>query len=237
MKKLSNEELGELQKALRQLWSYASRMREQRMRKGSLDLDMPEITIRIDRKGAAEHIEKSMNDESHQLIEEFMLKANEVVAQNLREAQLPCLYRVHDKPDPEKLQELHDYLQTFNIEAGDLTNRKALVALLHQVKKHPQGHLLKSLYCGGSSRLGTVQTPQDTMASISATTRTSPPQYGATPTSPYIAYSIAFSRSGTWTLHLQQSLLSTPMRNCLPLESICALPSATASTLNEKRSK
>ena len=143
LKKLSDRELGDLQGILRQLWSYASQMRKQRMRKGSLDLDIPEIKIRVDRKGAAERIEKSINDESHQLIEEFMLTANEVVARHMMKAQLPCLYRVHEKPDPEKLQELHDYLQTFGIEAGDLTHHKSMVSLLAQIKTHPQGHLLK----------------------------------------------------------------------------------------------
>ena len=56
-----------------------------------------------DAEGYADRLEKIVNDESHQLIEEFMLAANESVARLTRTHRLPSLYRVHDEPDPEKL--------------------------------------------------------------------------------------------------------------------------------------
>lgn len=136
-------ELAELQGFVRQLWRFAARMRTQRMKKGSLDLDMPEVKIFVDPSGAAECIEKVEYDESHQLIEEFMLLANEVVAERLAKASLPCLYRVHDKPDGEKLTELSEYLQTAGVQTGDLTAKKHMMALLAQLKDHPQGYPLK----------------------------------------------------------------------------------------------
>jgi ribonuclease R len=73
------------------------------MAHGSLDLDMPETKIFVDAEGYADRLEKIVNDESHQLIEEFMLAANEAVAHITRTHRLPSLYRVHDEPDPEKL--------------------------------------------------------------------------------------------------------------------------------------
>lgn len=141
---LSAREIAGLRDLVRSLWSLAARMRQERLRNGSLDLDMPETKIFVDEKGYADRLEKIVNDESHQLIEEFMLAANEAVAKALREARLPALYRVHDKPDDDRLAELREFLATFQIECGDLTNRRELVRLLARLKDHPQGHLLRT---------------------------------------------------------------------------------------------
>lgn len=143
LKTLSKSELENLQKWVRQLWFFASRLRRQRMNEGSLDLDMPETRIYVDAKGYADRIEKIEYDESHQLIEEYMLLANETVARTLKGVRLPSLYRVHDKPDPDKLNDLRDFLATFDVATGDLTNRREIVRLLKLLKTHPQGHLLR----------------------------------------------------------------------------------------------
>lgn len=143
LKTLSKSELENLQKWVRQLWVFASRLRRQRMAAGSLDLDMPETRIYVDARGYADRIEKIEYDESHQLIEEYMLLANETVARTLKGVRLPSLYRVHDKPDAEKLNDLRDFLATFDVATGDLTNRREIVRLLKLLKTHPQGHLLR----------------------------------------------------------------------------------------------
>jgi ribonuclease R len=140
---LNRRELEDLQKWVRQLWSFASRLRKQRMARGSLELDMPETKIYVDKNGYADRIEKVENDESHQLIEEFMLLANETIARTLKSARLPALYRVHDEPDPEKLDDLREFLATFQIACSDLKNRKEIVRVLKLLKTHPQGHLLR----------------------------------------------------------------------------------------------
>ncbi len=143
LKTLSNSELEDLQKWVRQLWSFASRLRRARMTSGSLDLDMPETRIYVDAQGYADRIEKIEYDESHQLIEEYMLLANETVARTLKGVRLPALYRVHDKPDSEKLNDLRDFLATFDVATGDLTNRREFSRLLKLLKTHPQGHILR----------------------------------------------------------------------------------------------
>ena len=73
---------------VRQLWTIGQKIRQERMRGGSLDLDMPETKIFVDAEGYADRIELIHNDESHQLIEEFMLMANEAVAQLTRSIKL-----------------------------------------------------------------------------------------------------------------------------------------------------
>lgn len=144
LRDLSTAELTDLQSWIRTLWRLAAKLRRDRMAHGSLDLDMPETKIFVDEKGYADRLEKIEHDESHQLIEEFMLAANEAVAHVTRAHKLPSLYRVHDEPDPEKLDEYRQLLGTFEVRVGDLTNRRDLVKLLDTLRDHPQGYTLRT---------------------------------------------------------------------------------------------
>ena len=144
LRDLADDELVDLQTWIRALWQIASRLRRERMAHGSLDLDMPETKIFVDPKGYADRLEKIEQDESHQLIEEFMLAANEAVARLTRTHKLPSLYRVHDEPDVEKLEEYRALLDTFHIKVGDLTRREELVRLLKLLSTHPQGYTLRT---------------------------------------------------------------------------------------------
>jgi ribonuclease R len=144
LRDLSDLELVDLQTWIRALWRIGSRLRKERMAEGSLDLDMPETKIFVDAQGYADRLEKIEHDESHQLIEEFMLAANEAVARLTRTHSLPSLYRVHDEPDVEKLEEYRGLLATFGIEVGDLTVRIELVKLLVTLRQHPQGYTLRT---------------------------------------------------------------------------------------------
>ncbi len=144
LRDLSDAELHDLQTWCRALWKIAARLRKDRMAHGSLDLDMPETKIFVDEQGYADRLEKITHDESHQLIEEFMLAANEAVARLTRTHQLPSLYRVHDEPDVEKLEEFRDLLGTFDLPVGDLTHRAEIVKLLVTLAAHPQGYTLRT---------------------------------------------------------------------------------------------
>ncbi len=141
---LSDAELLGLHGDIRALWKLAERLRAGRMFSGALDLDMPDMAIHVDKDGYASSIEKLEYDESHQLIEEFMLAANEAVARELRRAQLPLIHRVHDKPDEEKLNELAEYLRTMGLDVGDLTGRREMSRALDLIRAHPQSHILRT---------------------------------------------------------------------------------------------
>jgi len=143
LNELNNEELKKIQNAIRLLWDIASRFRKKRMLAGSLDLDMAETKIYVDPDGAADRIVKVVNDESHQLIEEYMLSANEAVAKALNKRRIPAIHRVHDKPDAEKLDELSQYMDTVGISIGDLTTKRHMTDLLAKIKVHPQSHSLR----------------------------------------------------------------------------------------------
>ncbi|MBK9989747.1 MAG: RNB domain-containing ribonuclease [Verrucomicrobia bacterium] len=141
---LTDLELVDLQSWVRKLWAIASKLRKDRMAHGSLDLDMPETKVFVDAEGYADRLEKIVNDESHQLIEEFMLSANEAVARLTKQNHLPSLYRVHDDPDEERLNEFRQLLGTFDIEVADLTVRAEMVKLIETLDKHPQGYTLRT---------------------------------------------------------------------------------------------
>jgi len=88
-------------------------------------------------------LEKIENDESHQLVEEFMLAANEAVALDLKNRLVPTIYRVHENPDPEKLAEFREFALSHGFQAGDLTHRKELQRLLASFRGKPEEQALK----------------------------------------------------------------------------------------------
>ncbi|MGJ8639311.1 MAG: ribonuclease R family protein [Opitutaceae bacterium] len=140
---VSDEEMATLKEHIRKLWELGSVLRQGRFRKGSLDLDMTDVKIYVDEDGYADRIEKQFNDESHQLIEEFMLSANEQVAKVMKKNNYPCIYRVHDEPEEEKLNELRETMITFGVRCGNLNKPREMASLLKKLKDHPQGHTLK----------------------------------------------------------------------------------------------
>ena len=144
LSEVNGEEMKLLQVHIRKLWRIAAQLRKKRFRQGSLDLDMTEIKIYVDEQGYADRIEKSENDESHQLIEEFMLTANEQVARVMMRNRFPCVYRVHDEPEDEKLQELRETMGSFGVKCGNLSRTSEMSKLLKVLKDHPQGYTLKT---------------------------------------------------------------------------------------------
>lgn len=127
MKSLKNPVPGDADSDLLQrAWALASMMRARRYQNGALDLDFPEIKIILDDKGVPVRLATVLYDESHQLIEEFMLAANEAVAETLLQSGRPAIYRVHEDPDPAKLNELRELLGAAGIHTGDLGVRAEL---------------------------------------------------------------------------------------------------------------
>jgi ribonuclease R len=124
-------------------WELAALLRRKRFEHGALDLDFPEVKVLVDKQGHPIRLERIENDESHQLIEEFMLAANEAVARELKKRAIPTVYRVHENPDPEKLAEYREFVLSFNYKAGDLTHRTELQRLLASIHGKPEEQALK----------------------------------------------------------------------------------------------
>jgi len=97
-----------------------------------------EVKVVVDKKGKPIRFERVENDESHQLIEEFMLAANEAVARELKNRGVPAIYRVHENPDPERLGEFREFVLAHGIRVGDLTHRAELQKLLASIAERPK---------------------------------------------------------------------------------------------------
>jgi len=124
-------------------WELASLLRRTRMENGSLDLDFAEIKVHLDDQGRPTKLERVEYDESHQLIEEFMLTANEAVAKRTRAAASPSIYRIHEEPDPSRLYSFGDLAQVYGIRVGDLSLHGELQKTLTLIRGRPEEHALK----------------------------------------------------------------------------------------------
>lgn len=129
--------------AVKTAWELAAMLRKARFAAGSLEMDFPEVKVFLDEQGRAARIEKIVNDESHQLVEEFMLAANEAVAHEIKNRPSPCVYRIHEKPELERLNDFRGYSATLGVKVGDLSQRREVVKLLSDIKGRPDEHRLK----------------------------------------------------------------------------------------------
>lgn len=134
---------GPLEQMLGNAHRLAQKIRRHRFRNGSLDLDFPENKIRLDEHGKVLRIERMDNDESHQLIEEFMLLANEAVAERLMKTRKPTVYRVHEEPEAKRLAEYRDEVLSHNVPCGNLSKPGEAQKLLRRLDKLPIGPALK----------------------------------------------------------------------------------------------
>jgi ribonuclease R len=132
-----------LSERLHVAWELAGLLRQKRFEHGSLDLDFPEVKVWLDETGKPVRLERVENDESHQLIEEFMLAANEAVARELKNRAVPAIYRIHENPDPEKLGEYREFVLSFGYKVGDLTHRTEVQRLLASIRGKPEEQALK----------------------------------------------------------------------------------------------
>ena len=157
-------------------WELASILRKNRFAAGSLDLDFPEVKVWLDTKGTPVKLEKIENDISHQLIEEFMLAANEVVARETKHKNFPSLYRVHENPDDQKLAEFRDLVRLYNYRVGDLSVRSEVQKLLEAIKGKPEEYALKIAFLKSLKRAayGTQALGHYGLAKINYTHFTSP---------------------------------------------------------------
>jgi ribonuclease R len=140
---LKGKATDELSQRLHTAWQLAALLRKRRFQHGSLDLDFPEVKVRIDSNGVPIKLERVENDESHQLVEEFMLAANEAVARELRHRSIPTIYRVHENPDPDKLAEYREFILSFGYKVGDLTHRAEVQRFLASVRGKAEEQALK----------------------------------------------------------------------------------------------
>lgn len=112
-------------------------LRRRRLERGSIELNRPEIKIQLDRQGRVTGAAPVPRTESHQIIEEFMLAANESVAERLKDEEVAFLRRIHESPDPMKIGSLTDFVRELGIECDNLESRFETKRILAEVSGQP----------------------------------------------------------------------------------------------------
>lgn len=126
----------------------AAILRKKRMKRGSIDFDFPETRIILDEKGHPVKIQPYERNVATRIIEDFMLIANETVAEDFFWQQMPFVYRTHDNPDSEKIRKLSTFINNFgySIHIGqDEVHPKELQKLLQKIEGSPEAALISRL--------------------------------------------------------------------------------------------
>jgi ribonuclease R len=135
----------ELDAALREAASLARALRRRRQERGSLDFDLRESRVVLDEEGVPIDIEARSRLESHRLIEDFMLLANEQVARDAAAAGRPFIYRIHEPPDADRVVQLREFLGTFGLRLGGEPSPAAFQQVLTQVHGRPEEDLVSTV--------------------------------------------------------------------------------------------
>ena len=122
-------------------------LRQRRFKRGSIDFDFPETKITLNDKGEPVEIKPYDRNTATRIIEDFMLIANETVAEDYFWQEIPFLYRSHENPDPEKIRKLGTFINNFgySIKIGDEIHPKELQKLLGKIEGSDEENLIARL--------------------------------------------------------------------------------------------
>lgn len=143
-----------LERALKPLWAAYAAVHKARIKRGPLDLDLPERKILLDDKGQVARVVVPERLDAHRLIEEFMIQANVAAAETLEQEKTALVYRVHDAPSQEKLKGLKDFLETLDLRiphAGAL-RPEAFNKILEAAKDLPLPDLINEVILRAQSQ-------------------------------------------------------------------------------------
>jgi ribonuclease R len=134
----------DLQSSVRHLHDLYLAFANNRNRRGAIELDLPQTSIELDKDGTVKKIVSVPRNDAHRLIEECMIAANVQAAKFLRKHKIPGLYRVHAKPDPERFEDLRQYLLSLDLKVPhpDHVEPRQFNKLLQQVKDRPDSQAI-----------------------------------------------------------------------------------------------
>jgi ribonuclease R len=136
-----------LREALQNLHGVYEALARARARRGAIDFDMPETKIVLDERGKVASVRPVERLVTHKLIEECMIAANVESAKRMRRARIPGLYRVHEGPDEERLEELVLFLRTFGfkLKSPDRISPKEINSIIERVSGRPEAELVEAV--------------------------------------------------------------------------------------------
>ena len=122
-------------------------LRNHRMQRGAVDFDFPEIKVKLDDTGKPIELVKRVRSLSESIIEEFMLIANETIAQHMHKIKMPFVFRVHEQPEQGKIDKLNNLLHNFgqNIPKSDEIRPKELQNILKKVAGKPEERIISTV--------------------------------------------------------------------------------------------
>ena len=143
----ASPELESLRQLLEDMLSLSKKLTSKRLEKGSLDFDLPEAKVVLDKRGNISDIFEGIRLDSHRLIEEFMLLANQTVARHVYQMNVPFIYRVHDKPDEGKLAEFADLVSRmgYNFKLDRKTTPKKIQGFLNAIEGRIEAKWINNL--------------------------------------------------------------------------------------------
>ncbi len=136
-----------LDPVLAPLYGAYEALAKARTERGTLDLDLPERTVRLDPSGKVASIAVRTRLDSHRLIEEFMIAANVAAAETLERRQRPCLYRIHATPDPAKLEALREFLAPlgYTLAKGQVIRPRVFAQILAKAAGRPESPVINQV--------------------------------------------------------------------------------------------
>jgi len=117
-------------------------LRRRRLEGGAIEMHLPEVKIDLDKFGRVTGAHVVENTESHQIIEEFMLGANEAVAERLHDDEILFLRRIHEPPDPRKLGALTTFVRELGLECESLESRFEIKRVLEETADRPEAYAI-----------------------------------------------------------------------------------------------
>ncbi len=146
----------ELLPMFREMASLSGRLREKRRKRGSIDFDFPECKILLDKDGHPTEIRPYERNTATDIIEDFMLAANETVAQHFYWMEMPFVYRIHDVPDGERIRKLAAFINNFGLymkavgragqkTSGEEVHPKEIQKLLSKIAGTPEEPMISRL--------------------------------------------------------------------------------------------
>jgi ribonuclease R len=135
------EQHGALMPLIEALGSLAAVLTRRRRRRGAIDFDVPVARFRRDDAGRVEAIVADERTTAHRIIEEFMLLANETVAEHLARKRMPALFRVHERPDPAKVEAFEEFAVSLGYSLAappDALGPQHFQRLIEQVRGQPE---------------------------------------------------------------------------------------------------
>jgi len=133
---------------LQNMRGLAKQLEEKRIARGAIEFNIPEVQVYLNELGDVLNLEKREHNESHKLIESFMIAANETIATHFLSKNIPFVYRIHEKPDAEKINNLLGMLNNFGIQHkinAEEVEPIEIQSILKEIKDKPCEYVINKI--------------------------------------------------------------------------------------------